>query len=186
MINALIYLAAISGATITILVVYFRHNPLFVRVINIFSGTDSSTKGRTAEAYYLARRLLDEKNEFWGIGVGQVKLLGYDVIKSHYLYYGDFVATIPNVMAETLAIFGWFGFFLKIFIEILLFFFTRVWTNYYRLLLFIFIFVFQFAGSFITNLAEYVIWILAFTNVFHQFDVKNYRRPERELSISSS
>ena len=63
-INALIYLAAISGAAIAILVVYFRHNPLFIRVINIFSGSDSSTKGRTAEAYYLARRLLEEKNEW--------------------------------------------------------------------------------------------------------------------------
>jgi hypothetical protein len=47
-----------------------------------------------------------------------------------------------------------------------------VWTNYYRLLLFLFVFIYQFTGSFITNVAEYVIWILAFTNTFHQFDVK--------------
>lgn len=39
-------------------------------------------------------------------------------------------------------------------------------------MLFIFMFIYQFVGSFATNLAEYVIWILAFTNVFRQFDVK--------------
>jgi hypothetical protein len=37
-------------------------------------------------------------------------------------------------------------------------------------------FVYQFVGSFATNLAEFVIWILAFTNVFRQFDVKIYKQ----------
>ncbi len=74
--------------------------------------------------------------------------------------------------AETLAVFGWVGFFLRFVVEIFLFFYTKVWTNYYRLLLFFFMFIYQFTGSFITNVAEYVIWILAFTNVFNQFDVK--------------
>ncbi|HET9430639.1 MAG TPA: hypothetical protein VFO70_05650, partial [Chitinophagaceae bacterium] len=73
-------------------------------------------------------------------------------------------------MAETLAIFGWVGFWIKLLVELALFYFTKVWTNYYRLLLFFFIFIYQFTGSFITNMAEYVIWILAFTNVFKQFD----------------
>jgi len=61
---------------------------------------------------------------------------------------------------------------LRLIIEIALFFHTKVWRNYYRLLLFFFVFIYQFTGSFITNVAEYVIWILAFTNIFHQFDVK--------------
>ena len=84
----------------------------------------------------------------------------------------EFTASIPNAAAETLAIFGWTGLVLRILVEIFLFFYTRVWTNYYRLLLFLFVFIYQFTGSFITNIAEYVIWILAFTNVFHQFDIK--------------
>jgi hypothetical protein len=84
----------------------------------------------------------------------------------------DFIASIPNAAAETLAIFGWAGLILRIGIELFFFFLTKVWTNYYRLLLFLFVFIYQFTGSFITNVAEYVIWILAFTNVFHQFDVK--------------
>jgi hypothetical protein len=171
-INMIINIGAVAGASIFILVFYFRHNPLFTRILNIFSGLDLSAKGRTVDSFIIAKRLLAEKSEWWGIGVGQVKIMGHDLIMGYYLYNMDFVATIPNGMAETLAIFGWFGFGLKLLIELFLFFYTRVWTNYYRMLLFFFIFIYQFTGSFITNLAEYVIWILAFTNVFSQFDVK--------------
>jgi hypothetical protein len=88
------------------------------------------------------------------------------------MYGENFVATIPNAVAETFTILGWTGVILRLFLEIFFFFQTRVWTNYYRLWLFLFIFIFQFAGSFITNVAEYVIWIMAFTNVFDQFDIK--------------
>ena len=93
-------------------------------------------------------------------------------IRDYYLYYIDMQVAIPNAVAETMAIFGWVGVSLRLGIEIFLFFYTRVWTNYYRLLLFLFIFVYQFTGSFITNIAEYVIWILAFTRIFQQFDIK--------------
>jgi len=167
------------GAVLTVfafglLFILFPDNPLFVRIENIFSGTDSSGKGRTFEAFILAKKMLSEKSYVWGIGLGQIKILGLEIIRDYYLYPMDYtVFAIPNAAAETLAIFGWVGLFLRIFIEIFLFFHTRVWTNYYRLLLFLFIFLYQFTGSFITNIAEYVIWILAFTNAFPQFDVWN-------------
>jgi len=100
--------------------------------------------------------------------------LGADIIRSYYLYALDYnTIAIPNAAAETLAIFGWAGLLLRISVELVLFFYTRVWTNYYRLLLFLFIFLYQFTGSFITNIAEYVIWILAFTNAFPAFDTRN-------------
>lgn len=154
------------------LFIFFPENPLFVRIVNIFSGTDPSGRGRTFEAFILADKMLAEKSYIWGIGLGQVKILGVEIIRDFYFYPMDYtVFSIPNAAAETLAIFGWVGFSLRIFIEIFLFFYTKVWTNYYRLLLFLFIFLYQFTGSFITNIAEYVIWILAFTNVFPQFDV---------------
>lgn len=176
-VNAFINIGAISISALCILVLFFRHNPLFVRLLNIFSGDDLSTQGRTADSFMLASKMLDDKNSWWwGIGMGQVKIVGHDIVAGHYLYAKDFVATIPNATAETLAIFGWWGILLRFSIEIALFFYTRVWTNYYRLILFIFMFLFQFVGSFATNLAEYVIWILAFTNVFPQFDVKAQRR----------
>lgn len=162
---------AVTSILFTLLLV-FRHNPIFIRIGNIFGGKDSSGKGRTLDAFVLATRMLSEKNEYWGIGLGQVKIIGEDIISSYYLYNMDFTATIPNAVAETLAVFGWVGLLLRIVVELFLFFYTRVWANYYRLLLFFFVFIYQFTGSFITNVAEYVIWILAFTNVFQQFDVE--------------
>ncbi len=183
--NLIVNIGFLFAAALTILVIYFRHNPLFTRVLNIFSGTDTSAKGRTADSFILAKKMLDEKNEWWGIGVGQIKLLGHDLVQRYYLYNMDFIATIPNAMAETLAIFGWIGFSLKLLIEIALFFITMVWTNYYRLLLFFFVFIYQFTGSFITNMAEYVIWILAFTNVFKQFDVFSLTPRKDQLPASS-
>lgn len=170
--NAIITTGVTLGSVMMILVLLFRHNPVFTRISNIFNGLDKSGKGRTVDAFLLAGKMLNEKNEYWGIGLGQVKIVGDNIIGDYYLYNMDFTASIPNAAAETLAIFGWAGFILRILIELFFFFYTRVWTNYYRLLLFFFVFIYQFTGSFITNIAEYVIWILAFTNVFHQFDVK--------------
>jgi len=170
--NGLIYTGAGVGSAMLVLVTFFRHNPVFSRIRNIFYGEDSSGNGRIRDAFILAEKLLQKKNEFWGIGIGQVKIIGEATIRNYYLYYTEFRVAIPNAAAETLAIFGWIGFSLRFLIEIFLFFYTRVWTNYYRLLLFLFIFIYQFTGSFITNVAEYAIWILAFTRVFRQFDVK--------------
>ena len=170
--NAIITGGFTIASIMLILVFFFRHNPIFARISNIFSGQDSSGKGRTVDAFLLACKMLNEKNEYWGIGLGQIKLVGDNIIRNYYLYNMDIIATIPNAAAETLAIFGWVGFLIRILVELFLFFYTRVWTNYYRLLLFFFMFIYQFTGSFITNVAEYVIWILVFTNIFHQFDVK--------------
>ena len=93
------------------------------------------------------------------------------MIRDYYGYGLDTTrVAIPNAAAETLAIFGWVGFALRILVECLLFLSTKVWSNYFRLLLFVFAFVYQFTGSFITNIAEYVIWIMAFTRVFVEFE----------------
>ncbi len=165
-----------TGASLTVvlfsLLMFFRNNPIFTRFRNILSGRDSSGRGRTSEAFILAQKLINQGSEFWGIGLGQIKIAGENIIKDFYLYNMDIVVTIPNAAAETLAIFGWVGLSLRILVEIFFFFYTRVWSNYYRLSLFLFVFIYQFTGSFITNAAEYVAWILAFTNVFPQFDVK--------------
>ena len=156
-----------------VLIIFFPSNPLFVRIVNIVSGVDASGNGRTVEAFILADKLLDLRNAWWGVGLGQIKIMGADTIRDFYQYPADYAISIPNATAETLAIFGWIGFFLRLFIEVFLFFYTKVWQNFYRLLLFFFIFIYQFTGSYVTNLAEYMIWILAFINTFPQFDVKH-------------
>jgi hypothetical protein len=156
-----------------LLLIFYPQNVIFVRLNDVVSGIDTSGKGRTWEAFTLAWQILEQKSLAWGIGPGQIKILGGDIIRSYYLYPLDYNnIAVPNAAAETLAIFGWTGLTLRILIELFFFFYTRVWTNYYRLLLFLFIFLYQFTGSFITNIAEYVIWILAFTNAFPMFDVK--------------
>lgn len=175
-INVIIAGAFSIISVMIVLVLFFRDNPIFRRIGNIFSGQDTSGKGRTVDAFTLAVKMLEQNNAYWGIGLGQIKIKGDDVIRDYYLYNMDIVVTLPNAAAETLAIFGWVGFSTRILVELFLFFYTRVWTNYYRLLLFLFVFIYQFTGSFITNIAEYVIWILAFTNVFPQFDVTARKR----------
>jgi hypothetical protein len=169
--NAIVFTGNLSLILIWPLIFFFKKTVFFSRLINFISGNDISGKGRTWDAYIIADKLIKQKNEFWGIGPGQIKILGQDLIRNYYMYTTEFSVALPNAMAETLAIFGWVGVSLRIFVEIFLFFHTKVWSNYYRLLLFFFIFIYQFTGSFITNAVEYVIWILAFTNVFRQFDV---------------
>jgi hypothetical protein len=165
--------AAVLGVLVFLIaIIFFPENPLFVRIENIFSDKDSSGRGRTYEAFKLAFMILDQRHEFWGIGPGQIKLLGAEIIRDFYLYPLNLTGmSIPNATAETLAIFGYFGMLIRFGVEVVLFFATKVWNNYFQLLLFCFIFIYQFTGSFITNTAEYVIWILAFTHVFPQFDI---------------
>ena len=171
----------VSGSFVFILfalLIFFPGNTLFLRIGNIVSGHDSSGNGRTSDAFLLANKILHLRNIFFGIGPGQVKVIGADIIRDFYAYSPDYdVISIPNSTAETLAIFGTIGLILRFSIELFFFFYTRVWTNYYRLLSFVFIFLYQFTGSFITNLAEYVIWIMAFTPGFPQFDVKREENP---------
>ncbi|HEY2720974.1 MAG TPA: hypothetical protein VGI82_04585 [Chitinophagaceae bacterium] len=173
--NGLILTGCLAGITALIVFFLFRDSFFVVRMLNIISGNDSSGKGRTSDAFILAGKLLQKRDEFWGVGLGQIKIVGEVIIRKYYMYGGNFVATIPNACAETLAIFGWVGLSLRLLIEVFFFFRTRVWTNYYRLWLFLFIFIYQFTGSFITNAVEYVIWLFAFINVFSQFDVKKDR-----------
>ncbi len=155
------------------LFIFFPDNALFLRIGNIFSGNDLSGKGRTSDAFLLGNKILHLRNTFFGIGPGQIKVIGANIIRDYYNYPLDYnVIAIPNSTAETLVIFGVFGIILRFSAELFFFIYTRVWTNYYRLLLFTFIFLYQFTGSFISNLAEYVIWILAFTRGFPQFDIK--------------
>jgi len=150
----------------------FPGNALFFRLENVFSGQDTSGNGRTFEAFTLSMRMLQLKSRLWGIGLGQIKPLGTEIIRDYYLYPMDHtIFAIPNAAAETLTVFGFAGLFLRLSVQLFLFFYTRVWTSYYRLTLFFFVFIYQFTGSFITNHAEYVIWILAFTEVFPRFSI---------------
>ena len=158
------------------LLVFYRDNPLFVRITGILAGEDQSGRGRTIEAFQLAYQIAEEKSLWWGVGFGQLKIVGDPIIKEFYQYPPDYgTVSIPSVFAETFASFGLVGAGLRLLVEVWLFFRTNVLGNFYRTLLFFHVFIYQFTGSFTANFAEYVIWILAFVNVFPAFDVKAAR-----------
>lgn len=153
--------------------IFYPQSSVLQRLDNILAGNDTSGNGRTTDAFILAWKILQQKSMAFGIGPGQIKLLGADIIRSYYLYDLDYnIITIPNAAAETLAIFGYVGLAIRLFIQAFLFYYCRVWTNYFRMVLFLFVFLYQFTGSYITNMAEYVIWIMAFTNAFQEFDIR--------------
>jgi hypothetical protein len=169
----------LMAATIFTLWVIHPENALFVRLENIFSGDDTSARGRTTESFGIAWRIASLRSIWFGIGLGQVKHVMVDLVRLYYNYWGSLPRyDIPNAMAETLAIFGLSGVALRLCLEWWLFFRTRVYANYYRLALFIFIFIYQFTGSFITNVAEYVVWLLAFSSAFTVFDKRTRQKPE--------
>lgn len=153
----------------------YKHNPLFVRIKNIFSGEDTSARGRTYEAFHIAWNTAKLKSLMFGCGPGQFKHIGRDFVDYYYSYSNiPTVTRIPNAVAETLCIYGISGLFIRFMLITYLFIRSKIWNNYYRLFLFLFIFIYQFTGSYLFNPAEYVIWILsASPEVFPQFN-KNY------------
>jgi hypothetical protein len=156
-----------------IIVLLFPHNPLIVRMQNIFNGNDTSARGRTYEAFILAHKIVQTKSIYWGIGLGQLKVIGRDIIVQYYNYTNiPSVVRIPNASAETIVYFGYIGFAIRMLLQFFLFVKTKVYANPYRFWLFLFVFIYQFTGSYISNFAEYLIWIFAFSNVFPEFSKK--------------
>ncbi len=157
-----------------ILFKYFPETALVTRIRNIPSGKDTSARGRTYEALDLAGLIAKQRSIWFGVGLGQIKEMGRTTIVQYY-QYTNIPATvrIPNSVAETFAIYGIIGIVLKFSIIIFMFFKTRVFNNYYRLSLFVFIFIYQFTGSFLFNIAEFVLWILAFSKLLPEFNKKN-------------
>ena len=171
-------LSILGGLVITlaVLLIFFPKNPVSLRIYSIFDGTDTSANGRTTDSFSIAWYLINEKSTWFGIGLGQIKIQIEALVREYFSYWGNYNRyDIPNAMGETLAIFGIVGVILRIVLEWYLFFKTKVKSNYYRLALFVFIFIYQFTGSFITNIVEYVIWILAFSQIFEKFNVKQIK-----------
>lgn len=160
----------------TIFVQLFPDNIFVVRIANVLSGDDISFNGRTFDSFYLGWEIASRKSILFGCGLGQTKELGIDTFNNFYNTTEYTVQTvgIPNSLGDTLATLGLTGLFLRLFFEVYFFFRQQVYTNYYRLALFIYIFIYQFTGSYITNIAEYVIWIMAFhKGIFTEFDKWN-------------
>ena len=177
------FILSVSAIATAFLFLFFPQNFIVVRIQNILSGHDTSANGRTIDSFSMAWRVAASKNIFFGAGLGQIKIITIDLVHKYYNYWGTFPRyDIPNAMGETLAIFGIVGVVFRMVLELYLYFKTKVYSNYYRLTLFIFIFIYQFTGSFISNIVEYVIWIMAFSSIFEQFNVKSMPQVEVKLN----
>ena len=154
-----------------LLMVLWPDNPVFERIDNVLSHRDTSARGRTYEAFWLAGKLAWNTNIWVGAGPGQVKALGHDLFFEFYqiTITGPYVARIPNSAAETLAVYGVLGLAVRLGIQGWLFIRYKVYRNLFSLGLFLFIFIYQFTGSYITSPLEYVIWILAVLPLFPEF-----------------
>jgi hypothetical protein len=178
--NFLIYFLIALIIVITLLIIgalFFPDNVIFLRISNVFAGKDTSFRGRTFDSFYLGTEIAREKSILFGVGPGQVKVLGLDNFIKFY-NNTDFKIEqvgIPNAVGDTLATFGILGVLIRFGLEIYFFFSTKVLSNYYRLSLFLFVFIYQFTGSFLNNIAEYVIWLLAFhPGMFEEFDKSEF------------
>ena len=171
------YLTLFGVLTVVAVIEFFPYNPIVDRAGKVLQGHDSSANGRTWEAFLLSWQILEQTNYLVGAGLGQIKIIGHQIIVDYYNYEGRFadLVRIPNTMAETLATFGVLGFVLRLLTQVVLFVYTRVYENFYRMFLFSFLFVYQFTGSYLTNIYEYLAWVIVFLPVFPEFDKKTLR-----------
>jgi hypothetical protein len=165
------------SCTFALIVMFLQDTLVWVRFMNVVSGQDTSANARTFESYFFAYQIAAEKSLWWGVGFGQVKLLDYLITSWSG---GRLICTV----ADTFALFGILGLALRFGAEIYLFFKTRVYSNRFRLSLFLFMFIYQFTGSFTSNLAEYVVWILAFSQVFPEFSSHRVHEQDRVPSAA--
>lgn len=178
-----LFTGAAIGISVGLLLLFiiYPNNPLYLRIHNIFTGADTSARGRTFEAFILANKIIAHKSTLWGIGPGQLKLDGRNIIIQYYQYlHIPEVVRIPNACAETIVYFGYIGLAIRLLLQVSLYFITKVYHNPYRMWLFLFVFIYQFTGSYITNVAEYMVWIMAFSPIFPEYiqaTQKKYTNP---------
>lgn len=163
---------ALLTGVLVFLFVFYPDNIFFQRLSKVLSGNDPSFNGRTMDSFILSTIIAGKKSIVFGVGFGQVKILGLELFRKFYDYplFTVHQIGIPNAIGDTFATLGLVTVAIKLFLEIYFFFKTKVISNHYRLALFMFIFIYQFTGSFLTNIAEYAIWIMAFkTDLFPEF-----------------
>jgi hypothetical protein len=186
LIGGVVLITGLLGALIL-----FPNNVIVIRFTNVFNGTDTSFRGRTFESFSLGWQIAQVKSIWFGCGPGQAKEVGLAIFRKFYNYprATKEMVVIPNSVADTLAALGILGVALRLVLQTVFFFRTRVYSNYYRLALFLFIFIYQFTGSFMTNIAEYVIWIMAFQKaIFPEFDKTRFalRLPVPRVGFSNT
>ena len=145
------------------------------RVVSILNGEDGSANQRTIGSLDVSYQIMKEKSTLFGIGSGQIKIIGNDIFNNYFNYQKSNIARIPNAIGETMTIFGFVGLAIRLIIQFLIFIIFKVYKNNYLLILFLFLFIYQFTGSFITSTNEYIFWLLITIPVFREFNFEYNR-----------
>jgi hypothetical protein len=162
-----------------------------LRVTAILNGDDSSVNNRSWQAYALADELVRLKSYFWGIGPGQTKIIGADLIHTMYggaynpITHKESVARIPSAMADTIVVFGYIGGVIRLIVEIWLFIARKVYLSSFRFCLFLFLFFVQFVHGYVSNVPEYMMWLLAFSTLFPDEYFKKQKKVYRNRTSST-
>ena len=149
------------------------HNQISERVIQVATGGDSSTKSRTTLSFVLAYVLASGKSLWWGVGLGQGKLVDVSGVVR-----GFTVGIIPNAVAGTFAELGIIGVLVRLAVEFYLFFRTRVYENSFRLAMFVVAFINELTGSYVPDVQQYLLWFFAFYPLFPEFNLRDDSKSE--------
>lgn len=139
-------------------------NHIKVRIDNILTGNDSSAKVRTTASYAAAWAIAREKDIWFGVGVGQVKLFVQGVAD-----WGGKSPRLASGMADNLAEFGIVGIVLRFVLEAIFFFKGRPYKDPYRFSLFVSVFLLQFGAGTLSDPVEYFAFVIAFSNSLNLF-----------------
>lgn len=123
----------------------------------------------------MAFNIAELKSIYTGIGLGQTKGIGSEYVEPWGLL------SVPSSIGAIMAEFGLVGVMIKLIAPIFLFYKTKTFENYYRFCLFFLIFIYQFTGSYLINIVEYTIWVMAFCiNIFPEFNIKKIQHQSRK------
>jgi hypothetical protein len=172
----LIFFGFIVILTLGLLVYFFFPiNPLSIRIHNLKNGLDTSGRGRTYESFEIAWRVLQLNYPLTGIGLGQFKLIGRDVLLYYYKYHTiPAIVRLPNALAETLVAFGILGALFRLLFQVYFAIKGTIFNNVFQTSLFFSLFIYQFTGGFLFHSFEYYFWVLAFTPIFKNFDKQQF------------
>jgi len=148
-------------------------NPISERLSLVATGKDSSTDSRMVSSFIVAYSIAEPKSLLWGAGLGQAKLADVTDLRLAFT-----IGVIPNAIAGGFAELGIIGMLIKFALEFYFFFRTRVYENSFRLAMFVVVFLTQLTGSYLMNVQEYLMWVLAFGPFLPELDFKANIRPK--------
>lgn len=154
-------LLIMAGLVCAVAAIILIPNPIAARLFQVLAGTDSSTQSRTTLSFIISYAVASSKSVWWGVGLGQGKIV--DVSD---LGLGFTVGIIPNAVAGTFAELGIVGVLVRLGVELILFFKSRVYLNSFRLAMFVAAFIVQFTGSHLMDVQQYLMWCFAFLPFF--------------------